>query len=249
MPKQNLEKFLLKAKNIHGDKYDYSNINYTNLASPITFICPIHGEVTCIAEKHLKKSGCPLCDKEIKEEYTEQSKKINKDSGVEVKYPDGTIRLFNSPEEASENIPFTSASIASYCARRSKGKDGYSFRWISQKAKLGKQNKRKGNHFELEVVHKLNDLGFNVVTSRSESKRTDDNKIDIYDVDGTLPINIQTKYTSNTPSYFTIREACSDTSKPFGIIWKKSVSGENSPGTVAIIPVEFFYDLLKLYKK
>lgn len=112
-------------------------------------------------------------------------------------------------------------------------------------AQIGKANKAKGSRFELEVVHKLKELGYDVCTSRSESKTTDDQKIDIFDLRGDLPVNIQTKYQQSTPNYFTIQNECPDKSKPFAIIWKKAVQGKKSPGTVAIMDVDFFYDLIK----
>ena len=85
-------------------------------------------------------------------------------------------------------------------------------------AARGKRNKRKGNRFELEVVKRLKDLGYEVATSRSRSKSTDDNKIDIFDLKGNLPVNIQTKYQQATPNYFTIRDECTDKDKPFVIL-------------------------------
>lgn len=119
----------------------------------------------------------------------------------------------------------------------------------SEAAKRGIRNKRKGNRFELEVVNKLKELGYNVASSRSQSKSTDDDKIDIFDLDGNLPVNIQTKYTQATPNYFTIKDACSKKDKPFTILWKKAVPGKISPGTIAMIPAEFFYEILTLLKK
>ena len=51
---------------------------------------------------------------------------------------------------------------------------------------------------------------------------------------------------ANTPNYFTIRDACTDKSKPFVVVWKKATNdGSNSPGTVAIIDAEYFYHLLQ----
>lgn len=91
----------------------------------------------------------------------------------------------------------------------------------SQQAKIGKQNKQRGNNFERQIVKELRELGFqNVVTSRSESKSTDDNKVDIIDKDKKLPFDmqIQTKKTSSTPSYFSIREQSTVDNESFVII-------------------------------
>lgn len=177
--------------------------------------------------------------------YKDNSRNAD-NSSVTVTFPDGTSTVYNSIVTASEATGYAPNSISRHCSRRSKPVNGYTFRWTNQKSKLGSQNKRKGNNFELYVVKRLKAIGYpNVVTARSESKRTDDNKIDIIDLDGKLPVNLQTKYTAAAPNYFAIKEQCSDTSKPFGIVWKKSVAGENSPGTVVIIPEDFFYELIK----
>ena len=66
------------------------------------------------------------------------------------------------------------------------------------------------------------------------------------DMEGELPVNIQCKYTMNTPSYFNISEECSDKSKPFCLLWKKAPEpGSISRGAVAIIPLDYFYDLIR----
>lgn len=88
----------------------------------------------------------------------------------------------------------------------------------TESSKRGVRNKRKGNKFELDVVKELNNIGFKVASSRSQSKATDDNKIDIFDLEGNLPINIQTKYTQATPNYFAIKDECNDKDKPFVVI-------------------------------
>ena len=72
----------------------------------------------------------------------------------------------------------------------------------------------------------------------------DANKIDIVDLNGELPVNIQSKYTQNTPSYFTIRDSCTDKTKPFVLIWKKAATEGNSPGAIAMIPLNYFYKLI-----
>jgi len=56
------EDFLRKAISIHGDKYDYSKVRYINSYTPVTIICPIHGEFERLPMRHIgAKAGCPLC--------------------------------------------------------------------------------------------------------------------------------------------------------------------------------------------
>lgn len=72
---------------------------------------------------------------------------------------------------------------------------------------IGARNKARGSEYERKIAKELRELGFTgVVTSRSESKAMDNNKVDIIDTEGKLPCFIQLKRTQTTPSYFKIRE-------------------------------------------
>ncbi len=56
--------FISEAIKIHGNKYDYSKVNYKNMKSIIYIICPKHGEFKQIPESHItQKTGCPKCSK------------------------------------------------------------------------------------------------------------------------------------------------------------------------------------------
>ena len=59
--KYTTETFIQKAKEIHGDYYDYSKVNYVNSTTKICIICPIHGEFYQIPSNHLKGQNCPKC--------------------------------------------------------------------------------------------------------------------------------------------------------------------------------------------
>ena len=53
--------FVEKAKEIHGDKYDYSKVNYINRNTKVCIICPEHGEFWQTPKNHLCGQGCPHC--------------------------------------------------------------------------------------------------------------------------------------------------------------------------------------------
>lgn len=55
------EKFIENSKNIHGDKYVYSNSEYINAKTKIKIICPIHGEFEQIPRNHIRGQNCPKC--------------------------------------------------------------------------------------------------------------------------------------------------------------------------------------------
>jgi len=55
------KKFIEKARKIHGDKYDYSEVIYTYNKLKIKIICPEHGEFEQVPKSHIEGHGCPKC--------------------------------------------------------------------------------------------------------------------------------------------------------------------------------------------
>lgn len=55
------EEFIKRAISIHGNKYDYSKIEYKNDKIKVCIICPKHGEFWQTPNKHLIGQGCHLC--------------------------------------------------------------------------------------------------------------------------------------------------------------------------------------------
>ena len=62
--RKTIEQFIKEAKEIHGDKYDYSKVVYTNNQTKIEIICPKHGSFWQTPLTHLRGSGCPECSLE-----------------------------------------------------------------------------------------------------------------------------------------------------------------------------------------
>ena len=59
--KKTKEQFINEAKSIHGEKYDYSKVEYVNNSTKVRIICPIHGEFYQTPKSHLHGNGCPRC--------------------------------------------------------------------------------------------------------------------------------------------------------------------------------------------
>lgn len=53
--------FIKESKEIHGNKYDYSKVKYKGHKTPVTIICPEHGEFEQMPNNHLKGRGCKYC--------------------------------------------------------------------------------------------------------------------------------------------------------------------------------------------
>ena len=155
-------------------------------------------------------------------------------------------------EQAALASELSEAAIKIRCNKSRAGsankKDKIHCRWINDttfRSYQAKKSRHKGGEFEREIVNKLKELGFDVCRSAGESKKLDNNKVDIA---GDCPFAIQAKNTQNLPNYFTIRENCPD-ERPLALLWKKvGEVGSISDGTLAIIPIEYFYKLLTYIK-
>ena len=55
------EKFIADAREIHGELYDYSRVNYIGNKHKVEIICKTHGAFQQEAKSHLNGHGCPVC--------------------------------------------------------------------------------------------------------------------------------------------------------------------------------------------
>lgn len=59
------KEFIQKAKAVHGDKYDYSKVEYVRQDTKVCIICPKHGEFWQTPYVHLNGHGCSKCAYEV----------------------------------------------------------------------------------------------------------------------------------------------------------------------------------------
>ena len=79
---QKEEEFIEKARKVHGDKYDYSKVDYKDALTKVTIICPKHGEFYQIPDNHLGGNGCPSCSGNKKlttEEFIGKAREVHGD--------------------------------------------------------------------------------------------------------------------------------------------------------------------------
>lgn len=103
-----LEEFLTAAKEIHGDRYDYSKFEYKGNLIPSTIICKIHGEWAQAPKDHKNGSGCHKCgffgpsqpELEIGEfirglgvEYLEGDREVIKPQELDIYIPDRRLAI------------------------------------------------------------------------------------------------------------------------------------------------------------
>ena len=80
------DEFIKHAREIHGDKYDYSKTNYKNNKTHVIVTCPKHGDFLIRPDKHISlKQGCSKCADEenglkkriSQEEFIDRCSKIH----------------------------------------------------------------------------------------------------------------------------------------------------------------------------
>ena len=78
----NTEEFISKARNIHGDKYDYSLVDYENNHTQVEIICTEHGKFLQSPKDHLSGRGCPICGRERSNEDIKSRMMLSEDEFI-----------------------------------------------------------------------------------------------------------------------------------------------------------------------
>lgn len=65
------EDFITKARAVHGDRYDYSKVEYKTRKELVTITCSIHGDFEQVALYHTGGRGCHQCGKSAKKKKPE----------------------------------------------------------------------------------------------------------------------------------------------------------------------------------
>lgn len=74
------EQFILDAKKVHADRYDYSKTKYIKSHSKITITCKTHGDFDQMPYAHLNGQNCPKCTgtpKSSKDEFIKKARELN----------------------------------------------------------------------------------------------------------------------------------------------------------------------------
>ena len=59
--RNNAQSFINKARLVHGNKYDYSQVDYVSNRKNVKIICPLHGVFEQTPTNHLSGKGCCVC--------------------------------------------------------------------------------------------------------------------------------------------------------------------------------------------
>jgi very-short-patch-repair endonuclease len=95
MKKLTQYEFISKSKEIHGNRFNYSKVEFKNVRSKIIIICPDHGEFLIRASNHTHmKQGCDACAREkhkLTELIPERLENLKKTHNNKYKYQDLSV--------------------------------------------------------------------------------------------------------------------------------------------------------------
>lgn len=77
--RSNKEEFIEKARNVHGEIYDYTLVDYINSQTKVKIICPVHGVFEQKPNNHLSGYGCKKCA----DEATHNKQRLNKQEFID----------------------------------------------------------------------------------------------------------------------------------------------------------------------
>lgn len=96
------EQFIKEAKEVHGDKYEYSKTNYLKNSEKVCITCPKHGDFWQTPKSHLNGNGCKKCGFEF---IGDMTRKSGDDFMKEVTKKWGDILDFSEVEYKNSTTP------------------------------------------------------------------------------------------------------------------------------------------------
>ncbi len=103
--KKTTEDFIEDAKEIHGNEYDYSLVDYKGGKERVSVICPKHGTFDTLPVNHLRGSGCPSCNESRGEKMISLFLEDNNVVFERQKKFDGCFR-FSDKKKRCYKLPF-----------------------------------------------------------------------------------------------------------------------------------------------
>ena len=154
------EDFIVKSKEIHGNKYDYSKACYKTCDTKVCIICPEHGEFWQTPSNHINGSGCPKCANEKRKNTLLKDTKLFIDAATLIhgeKTEDEIISLFSEIEHQQHNREILNGmEIDIYIPSLKLGIEYNGLRWHSEE--FGKDHR-----YHLDKLNKCNEQGIKLI--------------------------------------------------------------------------------------
>ena len=137
-----ISKFIEKSKKVHGDKYDYSLVEYINCKTKVKIMCKKHGIFEQIPDHHHRGVGCPQCSRTYGGKFNSRYLYIFYDN----EYNMMKIGVSNNPEKRLKEI--------------SKGKNRNYLKILKTYKKMAKIENHLHKHYEqFNIKHPIYEDG------------------------------------------------------------------------------------------
>ena len=160
LSKMTTEDFIVKSKEIHGNKYDYSKAYYKTCDTKVCIICPEHGEFWQTPSNHINGSGCPKCANEKRKNALLKDTKLFIDAATLIhngKPKDEIISLFSEIEHQQHNREILNGmEIDIFIPPLKLGIEYNGLRWHSEE--FGKDHR-----YHLDKLNKCNEQGIKLI--------------------------------------------------------------------------------------
>lgn len=150
--------FIVKANNVHHNKYDYTLVDYFNAHTKVKIICSEHGVFEQTPNSHLSNHGCPKCfgnQKYTTKNFIEECQKI-----YHYKYDYSLVKYVNSHEKVKIICPehdiFEKSLIKhryQECPKCTKIRNVQSNRKTNIKKFIDDSNKIHNNKYDYSLVN------------------------------------------------------------------------------------------------
>lgn len=142
MAKLTTEEFIAKAKAVHGDRYDYSKVEYVNASTKVCIICKKHGEFWQRPSHHTDGRGCSKCASDANA---------------------ANLRIWTK-----EKCREVASNYTEMKAFRTKSKDAYNaalkhkwlkeYTWLTYKIDVSKPKKQRQTYTQEEIIERLRSI-------------------------------------------------------------------------------------------
>lgn len=155
-----IERFVAK----HGDRYDYSLVEYSGMVKKVKIVCPVHGVFEQTPVDHLASRGCFQCFGSVK--YTNQTfvDAANKVHGfkydyskVDYEHPQKKVTILCKEHGEFHQVPNSHLS-GNGCPKCGKNKTKYKLAY-SREEFIEKSNLKHNGRYDYSLVEYNNTMG------------------------------------------------------------------------------------------
>ena len=142
MAKLTTEEFIAKAKAMHGDRYDYSKVQYVNATTKVCIICKDHGEFWQRPSNHIAGRGCTKCASEVN---AAKMRLWTKERCRDLALGYTEMKAFRTECEKAYNAALKHKWLKDYT-------------WLSYKIDISKPKKKRQSYTQEEIIERIHSM-------------------------------------------------------------------------------------------